>query len=201
MLNRKFYKVRLSGIDFDTTRNTVSDMRSSDMIDIINNSCLKDLGHVIVYKTLFGHFRELITGKEIAAITESLKAYSESEHVYYMTKKVPIFFKCNTSFESETGDIKLYDINGKLKTVHQKLKEEKEEEEDIEDYLRCHLGVNKDDYSIMFYEHLSDLNTMESDEVSKYNELLSHYGLVKTDRRKAKEERKKIKALIKKYNN
>ena len=189
MLNRKFYKVRLSGIDFDTTRNTVSDMRSSDMIDIINNSCLKDLGHVIVYKTLFGHFRELITGKEIAAITESLKAYSESEHVYYMTKKVPVFFKCNTSLEKDN------------KRRYQTLDSLKASSEDIEDYLRCHLGVNKDDYSIMFYEYLSDLNTMESDEVLKYNELLSHYGLVKTDRRKAKEERKKIKALIKKYNN
>jgi len=33
----------------------------------------------------------------------------------------------------DTGDIKLYDINGKLKTVHKKLIEENEEEEEDED--------------------------------------------------------------------
>ena len=35
--------------------------------------------------------------------------------------------------DSDTGDIKLYDINGKLKTVHKKLIEENEEEEEDED--------------------------------------------------------------------
>ena len=70
--------------------------------------------------------------------------------------------------ESETGDIKLYDINGKLKTVHQKLIEDKEEEEDEDDSYNSNnniFDIDLDHNNNNIYNHSSFSDNINSDKL------------------------------------
>ena len=63
--------------------------------------------------------------------------------------------------ESETGNIKLYDINGKLKTVHKKLIEDKEEETDEDDSYNSNnnnfdIDLEHDNNNIHNHSNISD---------------------------------------------
>lgn len=187
MLNRKYYKVSLSTIDFDKTKNTVDEMNSSNMLDVINNSSLVKLRDVIVYKTIFGKFRELITGKEIAAITEYLEAYSKSEHCYDITLDVPVFFKCNVSKENDT------------KRRYQTLDQMIVDSNAMEEYLIEHLGTDKKKYASKVYDYLYELYNEEDVALDKYNELLRYYGLEEKGTKRDTEDKRRIKSLIKKY--
>lgn len=187
MSNRKYYKVTLSTIDFEKTMESVPEMRSPEMLDIINKSSTTDLRDVIVYKTIFGNFRELITDKPIAAITEELKPYSNSEHDYSMTTKRPLFFKCNTSMSA--------DLNREYPTLDSMVVGS----EDVEKYLIEHLGEDKSEQKMNVYEYLSDLYTEECRASDKYEALLDYYGLTKKDKKETVSEGKKIKSLIRKY--
>ena len=99
---RRFYKVQLLSIDYDETLEKVNSVKEGSMIDILDSVELKEVKEVIVYKTIFGKFKEIITGKEVPAMVEELAPYSNAEHEYYMTKNMPLFFKCNLSSEKDT---------------------------------------------------------------------------------------------------
>lgn len=187
MLNRKYYKVKLSTIDYDKTIGLIDEMKSSKILDIINNSIITDLGSVIVYKTVFGNFKEFITGKPIAAITEELVPYSDREHDYSMTIKSPVFFKCNTSMCDDS--YKNYPTLDSMIV----------ESDEIEKYLIEHLGTDKSEQKYKVYEFLSDLYTYESNAKNKYAQLLDYYGLAKRKKSKEKSEKEKIKLLRNKF--
>lgn len=189
MPNRKYYKVKLSTIDYLKTIDTVSQMNSSNMFDVINKSSTVELRDVIVYKTIFGNFREFITGKPVAAITEELKPYSQAEHNYSMTTKRPVFFKCNTSMSDD------------LTRTYPTLESMEINAETMEKYLIEHLGTDKSEQTYKVYEYFSELYTEESNSIDKYNALLDYYGLLKKDSKKEKSEKEKIKTVINKFNN
>lgn len=187
MFKRKYYKVHLSTIDFNKTMNSVDEMRSSNMLDVINSSNLVDLRDVIVYKTIFGNFREMITDKEVAAITEDLAPYSNSEHNYSLTRKKPVFFKCNISTSDDQ------------KRKYPALDDMVADSNDVSEYLERHLGGDKSEYAMNVYEYLAQLYTEESNAIDKYEALLKHYGLEKKDKEKVASEAEKVKSLRKKY--
>ena len=174
---RRFYKVQLLSIDYDETLEKVNSVKEGSMIDILDSVELKEVKEVIVYKTIFGKFKEIITGKEVPAMVEELAPYSNAEHEYYMTKNMPLFFKCNLS--SEKDPERDFDYLDDM---------EVSADEFIEyvDY-----NVNREDAFI------DEMTSLESDAIMKFDSILRNYGLVR--KKNNRSERKKIKSIAKHY--
>ena len=174
---RRFYKVQLLSIDYDETLEKVKSVKEGIMIDILDSVELKEVKEVIVYKTIFGKFKEIITGMEVPAMVEELAPYSNAEHEYYMTKNMPLFFKCNLS--SEKDPERDFDYLDDM---------EASADEFIEyvDY-----NVNREDAFI------DEMTSLESDAIMKFDSILRNYGLVR--KKINRSERKKIKSIAKHY--
>ena len=186
MLNRKYYKVNLSSVDLDKTIDNVEEIKDGSMFNILNTAYLKDAGEVLVYRSLSGKFREMITRKEISVITEELAPYSSTSHNYRVTRRVPVFFKCNVSLEDDT------------KREYELLDSMEASPKEIEEYLVKHLGTDESQIEYLRYEYLAELNTIESRAKEEYKQLLGHFGLAK--KTYSKEEKENIKTMRKKYN-
>lgn len=186
MLNRKYYKVNLSCVDLKETVDNVSEIKDGSMLNILNTAKLRDAGEVIVYKTINGKFREMITRKEISAITETLEPYSSTRHDYDITRRVPFFFKCNVSIEKD--NTRKYDTIDSMEASPN----------EIEEYLVKHLGTDESQIEYLKYEYLAELNTSECNAMNEYKKLLSYYGLDK--RSYTRQDRANVKAMRKKYN-
>ena len=185
MLNKKYYKVNLSSVDLGKTIDSIDDIKDGSMLNIINTASLKDAGEVMVYRSLSGKFREMITRKEISAVTEELAPYSTS-HNYRITRRVPVFFKCNVSLEDDTT--REYEL----------LESMEASPSEIEEYLVKHLGTDKSQIEYLKYEYLAELNTIESRAKEEYKQLLGYYGFAKKPY--SKEDKENIKTMRKKYN-
>lgn len=182
---RKYYKVKLMMID---TNQTDNEFKNNDMLDILLNANLKEVEDIIVYRTVLGDFKELITNKRIPAIVEELLPYSNNEHSYDLIYHKPVFFFCNTSIEKDTT------------RTYASLDELEATKDDISKYLNKHINKNgtKEVKAANILSREKYLKRVFEEAKNNYNNILEENNI---SRQMVKfKDRKIIKNLIDSYN-
>ena len=177
--NKNFYLVKVYTIDTESNFYNSSGETFS-MSKFISKCSKKGIVTLIVYKTLWGKFKEIITDIEIAALWED--DYGED----HLTKNIPLFFCFSKRYNRKK-------LNTMLATSL-----------DIEDYVDKNLNkkeyenynsmVNKKD---MFSKELLELIENAKEEFIKYanNKGVIVRGMNKLQKEKNKELVKKINSL------
>lgn len=185
MKKNKYYKVELYSVDLELEKHMGLAQKKeydkgTNIIEILKKCQKKEVATVIVYKTVMGKFKEIITKREIPALFFS---YSVG---YEMTKKIPLFF----TFKFHVGNHIKYEELENLQATPK----------DINDYLYENLKKPSEDsnyYSNCKKDFEKKLDLLFDNAINEYLELVDYLNVYDSSLEKLNSD--KVKKIRKEY--